>query len=260
MLVAGSGVAAMRLYSAGNRGDSRGGWNLGWPNDGGAGNGGFQSGPLAAANEWPNFQQRWWDMAQGLHFIRRLSPFYLQTLAASPMIAPGPPWVVTTLTTSATYGNILNVMSFSEMPQTVSVPLGSVCQIGANPISVYRASFPHATTDLLTGAQGSVSYTLDPGEGIAFACHTNGSQSAVQPFDITYTPPAGTINTAVQYTYGNYSGPLQQYNRSVICAASPCSINLDTNVSDIYYKLVFLGANNAVISRVGPMDIPVGLR
>ena len=66
------------------------------------------------------------------------------------------------------------------------------------------------------------------------------------------------MQTAVQAVYGNYSGPLQQYTRSVTCTASPCSVNLDTNVSDVYYNLTFLDANNNVLSRAGPIDIPVG--
>ena len=256
LLLAGWGYAAMRGYMSESRGAAQEDWNDHWINDGR----GIQAPPLSGTNESLNHQQRWWDISQGFNFVKRLSPFYLQTQGPAPFIAPGPPWIVTSLTTSASYGNILNVISFSEMPQTVSVPLGSTCQVGSNPVSVYRASFPHATTELLTGAQGDVSYTLDPGEAIAFACHASGTQSNVRPFAITYNPPAGTVTTAVQYTYGNYPGPLQQYNRSVICASSPCFVNLDTNVSDVYYNLLFLDASNAVISRAGPIDIPLGSR
>jgi hypothetical protein len=257
MLLAGWGVAGIRGYQGSSAVAAEGGWSHFWPDsqDGL----GMQSVALGEPNQWLNNQQRWWDIAQGLNFLKRLSPFYLQTPGPAPFIAPGPPWVVTSLTTSAAYGNILNVISFSEAPQTILVPLGSACQIGTNPISVYRASFPYATADLLTGAQGNVSYTLDPGEAIAFACHANGTQSFVKPYTVTYAAPAGTVKTAVQVVYGNYAGPLQQYTRpSAICSASPCNINLDTGASDVYYKLLFMDAKGAVISTVGPINIPKG--
>lgn len=260
--LAGWGYAGLKLYQAVGTTTQQGIWDAQWPNNKDAV--GFQSTPLPGTNEWLNFQQRWWDISQGLNFIKRLAPFYLQTLGPSPLIGPGPPRMSATLATSSAYGNILTTVNFSEMPITATFNLGTLCQVGSNPISVYHASFPHATTELLTGSQSTVTYTWDAGEAIVFACHAS-SASFVQPYSIAFNSPAGTVNTVVTAVHGNYSGPIGQYfqsssgtqtGRATVCTGSPCSIKIDTGASDVYYNLTYLNSNNAVISTTGPIDIP----
>ena len=265
MFLAGSGVAGIRAYQGSSAVANGPLWGAQWPNNQDIL--GMQSIALGEPNQTLNQQQRWWDNAQGLNLLKRLTPFYLQTMGAAPYISPGPPWVVTTLQTSAAYGTLLQVISFSEAPIPITVPVGSVCQIGSNPISVYRVSVPHATTELLIGTQTNYSTTLDPGEGIAFVCH-NSATSFVQPYNISFTPPGGTVKIVATAVFGNYAGPLAQYFgtnstgteafRATTCANSPCAINIDKNVSDVYFDLAFLDATNAVISTAGPFHIPAG--
>ena len=261
-MLAAWGYAGIKLYQAVPTSALLGQWATVWPNDKRVD--GFQMVPLPGNNEPRNLQNRWIDVAQGLNTVKRLAPFYLQTAAPSPFIAPGPPWLSAALTTSASYGNILTIVSFSETPVTASFNLGTLCQAGSNPISVYHTSFPHSTTELLTGAQSTVTYTWDPGEAIVFACHASGA-SYVQPYNISFAAPGGTFKTVVTAVHGNYSSPLTQYlqsagdetGRATVCTGSPCAVNIDTGASDVYYNLAFLDGNNAVISTAGPIDIPM---
>lgn len=257
----------LKLYQVNNLSDRATLWSSAWINDQVIG--GFQQTPVAASSgEQPSLMNRWHSISQGLRFANRLAPMLLQTMAPAPVIGPGLPWIATEMQTS-TYGNLLTTWNTSEIPITATFNLGTACQVGSNPISVYHASFPHATTELLTGTQTTVTYTWDPGEAIVFGCHS-GSASFVNPYSISYTPPTNTVHTVVTAAHGNYSAPLALHfqtnstgnagaDRRTICSSSPCNVNLDTSVSNVYYNLTYLdGSNNVLGASSSPLEIPQG--
>lgn len=248
---AGLGFSIFRIYQAGDVANSLGGWKVYWPNDGN----GYQAAPTVDANAALDLQQRWWAGAPALNLLKIHPSLFLQNVSANPWIAPGPPYVVAAAQTSATYGNSLTVWNASEILQQVSIPLGTFCQIGTNPISVYEIDWPHSTTNLLTGAQTNYSLTMNPGEVDVFACHA-GTTSFVQAVPFTFFPPAGTATTSIQVVYGNYNQPLASYSRSVSGSGSPITLNLDTGWSDVWFRFQYLNSSNAVIGSSDFERIP----
>jgi len=251
LFAAGEGYVGMRIYQSTDVLTLLNQWDTYWPNDGQF----IQVNPEPYTNQPLDLQQRWWSGAPGLALLKRLASFYLQQLGPSPWIAPGPPYIVTTLETSSAYGNILNVWNASEIQQTVSVPLGTYCQVGTNPISVYEVDYPHSTTNLLTGVQTNYTLTMNPGEIDVFACHA-GAASFVQPVSFAFTAPAGTSATAIQVVYGNYKGPLSSYARSASGSSSPIILNLDSGWSDVWFRFQYLNSSNVVIGSSDFERIP----
>ena len=200
-------------------------------------------------------QQRWWQISPGLNLLKNRPSLFLTNKGPAPWISPGPPYVIAESATSAIYGNTLVVWNISEIPQTVSVPLGTFCQIGTNPISIYEMDWPHATTNRLTGAQTNYSLTMNPGEMDVFACH-NSAASFVQPVSFAFTAPAGTATIAIQVVYGNYNQPLSSYTRSVTGSSPSITLNLDTGWSDVWFRFQYLDSSNAVIGSSDFERIP----
>jgi hypothetical protein len=244
--LAGQGNAGVRAYQTQSNGTGNLQWTGSWPNDNSVL--GYQEGPLPYPNVQLELQQRWWAISPGLTLLKNRPSLFLTNKGPAPWIAPGPPYVIAESTTSATYGNTLVVWNLSEIPQAVSVPLGTFCQIGTNPISIYEMDWPHATTNLLTGAQTNYALTMNPGEMDVFACHPS-AVSYVQPVSLGFAPPAGVAKVALQVVYGNYNQPLASYTKSVNATTSPLIVNLDPKWSSIWYQFQYMNASGTVIGR-----------
>jgi hypothetical protein len=248
--LAGQGMSGARLYAGTGTTLAVSNWKLtSWPENATE----IQSSPFPLPVLAVDYNDIWHALAPGLNLINRLKGFFLDQSVSSPWIAPGEPTIVSTLSTSSTYGNVMTVWSTSEIPQTVSVPLGAFCQIGANPISVYRMAYPHSTTDRLTGVQTNYSFAMEAGEMAVFACH-NSAASFVQNQSFSFTLPSGATKAVFQFINGNYPEALAGYTRAVTCTSSPCTIALDTGWSDTHYLMSYLDANNNVVAADGASD------
>jgi hypothetical protein len=216
----------------------------------------IQTPPIPNTNTPLDFQQAWWALSPGLNYSKRLAPLYLQNFGPSPWIAPGPPYVVSTTETGSN-GNVLTVWNTQEVPQTVSIPLGTFCQIGTNSISVYEYDYPHSTTALLTGAQTNYSLAMNPGEIDVFNCAPGGT-TYVNPTVVNFTAPGGTSTTAMKCAYGNYNGPLTSYTKAAGTTSSSSSItlNLDPSTSSIWCTPTFLDGSDNVVSVGSNIQIP----
>lgn len=244
MYGAASGLAGYREYQYQNVTNDNGSW----PNNGVD----LQTTPLPYYNS-PTLVQRqaWWALSQMNSLITRLAPFYLQTYQPSPNYGvflsadPFSPAGVQSAVMASTNGKALTVVNFSESPNTVSIDLTKY-QTGSNPISVYRLWWPALQTDLLTGVQGTVSETLPPGGVTVFVAHS-GPSSYVQAVPYRFNFPPNATKAALRYGYG-YAGPLAEYRAGVLCSASPCIVNLDPSLNDIYYQIDYLDDNNVRVS------------
>ena len=250
--LAAQGNAGIRAYQSGSIG-SGSQWTGSWPNDNSVL--GYQEFSVPYTSVQLELQQRWWQISPGLNLLKNRPSLFLTNKGPAPWISPGPPYVIAESAASATYGNTLVVWNISEIPQTVSVPLGTFCQIGTNPISIYEMDWPHATTNRLTGAQTNYSLTMNPGEMDVFACH-NSAASFVQPVSFAFTAPAGTATIAIQVVYGNYNQPLSSYTRSVTGSSPSITLNLDTGWSDVWFRFQYLDSSNAVIGSSDFERIP----
>ena len=216
----------------------------------------FASAPL-------DMQRNWWALTHTNALIQRAAPFWLQTIQPAPRLSQ--PFIhnggsnskfntggwAPCHAQSSSFGKSLTCVNTSESATTITVD-HTLRQAGTNPISVYRMIYPKLNTDLLSGAQAAQSYTLEAGESIVFLYHS-GTSSYVIPVPFSFTL-GSAAKMAVRYSYG-YPGPLREAPAQVVCTTSPCLVNLDPSLHDIWYQLVFLDVNNVQLSVSDPQMI-----
>ena len=174
----------------------------------------------------------------------RWQKYILQPTLPSP--DSGQPWVDCTAR-SGGYGNIVVCWNATDGTQPVTLNLAPYLQSGQQIIEQIVKEHLIGAETILSAGTTSATVSLPPEAAVFFVFPLSVSSELEQPgMAIRLADVAGATDIVVRWAYDPYY--LAVAGNISDCGTGSCTPGWDRNIGPIYFQLVYLGSNSAVIA------------
>jgi hypothetical protein len=213
--------------------------------------GSYQSGAHPRYGQYARAQQIWEGNTMAAKLLHRLTPCLFEPRSSAPDYGQ---FFESTVRLSSTC-NLLMIQSLADAPLTRTIDLTPIA-VSGQPTAKYCAGQAAISVSTIASGTTSDTNTFDP-DACAVAAYVAAANAANW-----YSPPVisarladvpNAASIAIEWTYSplqfgapqvNGQAPYQSYNLGAGTGAPP----IDHQIGKVYYRLLYLGANSAVLA------------
>lgn len=186
--------------------------------------------------------QIFWGMGTGNLLAQRLAKYEFQPNLPSPDYGS----LIEAAAHSGIPGNMVILQNMAMNGQSVTVNLAS-CNVPGQQKIRYLADYSGIVTSTLANGVTSDTPTMTPGGTVAYLCPQNFVAELQQStISARLTDVPNSTRIVVRYSYLPYW--VDNGTAVADCASGTCTLPVDRQIGPIYYRLIYLDANSAVLA------------